>query len=229
MNEAYCQLFLRETRHGILAGVKLPPPTDDLHVSPLLTEKEKEHVLWLPVLRRAAWMGGRVALRLAARHFGIELDSVFSTHRGAPSLPPGLVASISHKRRIAVALLARSSTFTVGVDVEELDRPRPKIARLVLRTPESHRIENLPHAQRWPAIITTFSIKESIFKAIDPIVQRYVGFHEAEVEILPHGDSHIALYLNTLHAPFEIDGRWQVFDSHVVTSVRLRPASLSDR
>ncbi len=89
MNEAYCQLFLRETRHGILAGVKLPPPTDDLHVSPLLTEKEKEHVLWLPVLRRAAWMGGRVALRLAARHFGIELDSVFSTHRGAPSLPPG--------------------------------------------------------------------------------------------------------------------------------------------
>ena len=78
-------------------------------------------------------------------------------------------------------------------------------------------------------IITTFSIKESIFKAIDPIVQRYVGFHEAEVEILPHGDSHIALYLNTLHAPFEIDGRWQVFDSHVVTSVRLRPASLSDR
>lgn len=221
--EAFSLLFLTESPHGVLAGVHLPARTDDIRDIPsLLSPEERAHADALAPLRRVSWIGGRTALHHAARHLGMQLGTVLSTPRGAPALPPGITASISHKPRIALALAERSASDTVGVDLEELDRPRPKIARLVLRAEEIAHVETLPQAQRWRAIVTAFSLKESVFKAIDPHVQRYVGFHEARVQVLGDHQATVVLSLKGQEGPFEIDARWDIVDQHVITSVRAR-------
>jgi 4'-phosphopantetheinyl transferase EntD len=201
----------------------LPARTDDIRDIPsLLSPDERAHATSLAPLRRVSWIGGRAALHHAALHLGMQLGTVLSTPRGAPALPPGITASISHKPRMAIALVDRSASNTVGVDLEELDRPRPKIARLVLRPEEIARVETLPQAQRWRAIVTAFSLKESVFKAIDPHVQRYVGFQEARVEVLGDHQATVVLSLEGQEGPFEIDARWDIVDQHVITSVRAR-------
>ncbi len=227
MPEAFPLHFVTESPHGVLAAVHLPARTVDItddRIPSLLSPEERAHAITLSPLRRVAWIGGRTALHHAARHLGLELGTVLSTPRGAPASPPGITASISHKPRIALALVEQSASDTVGVDLEELDRPRPKIARLVLRAEEIAHVEALPQAQRWRAIVTAFSLKESVFKAIDPHVRRYVGFHEALVVLRDDHQASVTLLLKGQEGPFDLDARWDIVDQHVITSVRARLA-----
>lgn len=138
-------------------------------------------------------------------------------------MPAGLVGSVAHKTRLAVALVDVSEGQTVGVDLEELDRPRPKIARLVLRPEERAAVDALEPLHQWQAIATAFSIKESIFKAIDPYVRRYVGFQEASVDLQESERTLVRLELAQGEGPFCLDARWSLVDGHVLTSVRARP------
>ncbi len=70
----------------------------------------------------------------------------------------------------------------VGVDLEHRptarDLARPSIARRILTAPELDALAELdadPLAQR-ERVILSFAIKEAVYKAIDPTVQRYVQF-----------------------------------------------------
>lgn len=138
-------------------------------------------------------------------------------------MPPGLLGSVAHKTRLAVALVDAAEGQTVGVDLEELDRPRPKIARLVLRPEERAFVDQLEPQHQWQAIATAFSIKEAIFKAIDPYVKRYVGFQEASVQLQGSEHAIVRLELAQGEGPFCLDARWSLVEGHVLTSVRARP------
>ena len=70
--------------------------------------------------------------------------------RGAPALPPGFVASISHKREIAVAIAARAEPTprtTIGIDVEIPRSLRTDIAPRVLTPAERAEIAALDAAR----------------------------------------------------------------------------------
>ncbi len=188
-----------------------------------LTLGEREHAAALAPLRRVSWVGGRVALRLAAREFGWDLGTIEATPRGAPALPQGLAGSIAHKSRLAVALALASDSTTIGVDLEELDRPRPKIARLVLRPEERHLVDEVEPSRRWTEILVRFSLKEAIFKALDPSLQRYIGFQEARVTPRRDGTAHVDLSLRGGEGPFALDARWFIDGEHVIGSVCARP------
>ena len=171
-----------------------------------------------------------MALRIAAQHIGLQLDTVLSTPRGAPNLPRQFVGSISHKRRIAVALIDllapsqpsphQPSAVTVGVDVEELDHQWTELARLVLDREEIDHVESLPDTERSRAIATAFSVKESVFKSIDPHVQRYVWFREARVFVKDDHRADVVMRLREQGRSFDVDARWDTKCGHIVTSVR---------
>jgi 4'-phosphopantetheinyl transferase EntD len=221
--ENFALRFLEPTSHGVVAGVNLPAATQSFAAPPSLTTEERDFVAALAPLRRASFVGGRVALRHAAKHLGWTLETVLSTERGAPAMPPGLIGSVAHKTRLAVALVDAAEGETVGVDLEELDRPRPKIARLVLRPEERAIVDALEPSRQWQAIATAFSIKEAIFKAIDPYVRRYVGFQEASVELQGSEQALVRLELAQGEGPFCLEARWSLVDGHVLSRVRARP------
>jgi 4'-phosphopantetheinyl transferase EntD len=166
--------------------------------------------------------GGRIALRRAAEKLGLNAPPFLSNPRGAPVVPAGWVASVSHKRTLAVGMVARSQEGTLGVDLEDYEPRRLSVARSVLTAKELAEIEPLPEDRRWMSILVRFSIKESIYKALDPYVGRYVGFKEAEVEPRLDGGATVRLFLTEGEGPFETEARYQWLEGRLLTSARIR-------
>ena len=98
--------------------------------------------------------------------------------RGAPVVPRGH-GSIAHKagpeRTIAAAIW---SPALVGIDVERALPPRQPIEQRIL-TPREQAAFGADRRQ----VSLAFAIKEAIYKAVDPVVRRYVGFTEVELDL----------------------------------------------
>jgi enterobactin synthetase component D len=87
-----------------------------------------------------------------------------------------------------VALASRAPTprATLGIDVEDLRPLRTDVSRRVL-TPDERAALPPDGPARDAAVLFAFSAKEAIYKALDPWVHRFVGFHEASVARAPDG------------------------------------------
>ncbi len=121
---------------------------------------------------------------------------------------------------MAIAIAARADGFTLGIDLEEWG-PRPvDIARRVLVDGELRAIGALPEADRWQGLMLRFSLKEAVYKALDPFVERYIAFSEASVEPHEDGSARIELSLRGAEGPFALSAAWFVRDGHVVSIVR---------
>jgi len=105
-------------------------------------------------------------------------------------LPRGIVGSVSHKRTVAVALVAPhrlngGEITTLGIDVEE--RPSTvgasrDIGKRILTPSEQYSLQGLDTNERLEAVRLYFALKEAVYKAIDPYVHRHVRFTEVEIE-----------------------------------------------
>lgn len=209
-----------------MSAIHIPDSPDPVPEQILaeLPPEEAEHAQSLRGYRQVQFVGGRMALRLALEQLGVRAGAMLPDERGAPVVPEGLAGSVSHKRTIAVAMAARSHLGTLGVDVEDYGPPRPSIAPRVLRPEELAAVEAMPEDRRWFAILLRFSIKEAVYKALDPYVRRYVGFHEALVEPDLHGDAVVRLDLTGGEGPFAVEARYEWLRGRILTSVRIRPA-----
>ena len=181
---AFERRFVARLPFGTCVGVSLPPlPVPEAEWPAALHPDERGFARALREPRRAAWIGGRVALRGALEAAGVAVpDAILPTDRGAPRLPAGALGSISHKTALAVALAApaRAPVVTLGVDLEELRPLRADVAERVLTAAEQAALPGAG-ADREACVLRVFSAKEAIYKALDPWVRRFVGFHEAEV------------------------------------------------
>ncbi len=162
-------------------------------------------------------------------------QAILRTDRGAPHMPADIIGSITHKQSLALALAAPRGTAMsggqslcfVGVDLERRpiarDLMRRSIAQRILTSTEFSNLETLDSdqlAQReWVHI--HFAIKEAVYKAIDPLVHRYVSFMEVElahgISGAASGDVPVLLLLPELadtdisaHAQWHLDGNWIV-------------------
>lgn len=214
---------MRELPFGTLAAVSLPEgrdPVPDRYVEDL-PEEERNFARGLRGRRQIEWVGGRLALRLAAAARGLELGPVLPGPKGEPLLPPGVGASISHKRRIAAALVDAGTT-TLGLDIEELAPPRPAIAPRILDPEEHAAWERLPEAERWTFLVRRFSLKEATYKAIYPHLRRFVAFEEAHV---PHAEpGHVSIFLRAREGEprLELEADCLEEEDHVWAMVRAR-------
>lgn len=144
-------------------------------------------------------------------------------------IPSSLAGSISHKRDLAIGMASQSANGTVGVDLEDYAPARPGIASHVLSEAEQAAIAELPENRRWIALLVRFSIKESVYKALDPYVHRYVGFHEAMVDPDLQGSARVELNLANGEGPFEVDARYEWLYGRLMTSVRIKPDERASR
>ncbi|MFT3775660.1 MAG: 4'-phosphopantetheinyl transferase superfamily protein [Minicystis sp.] len=210
-----------------VAGVTDDPP-EPAAMARLLPE-EHAFAAGLAPLRRGTWVAGRLALAAALAEVGAPRIPLLATPRGAPAVPPGFVGSVSHKRNVAIAVAAPDTGAGLGADIEELLPSKHDISRRILTPAELEALDALPPEERFRRVLVVFSIKESIYKAVDPFVRRYVGFKEAEVDPGPRAPGlHAAvarLSLERGDRSFEVEAIWIELAAHVITSARVRPTA----
>src|SRR5690606_4245768 len=115
----------------------------------------------------------------------------------------------------------------LGLDVERL-LPTARADRLaaeILTPSERVGYAELPDAQRAFQVTLTFSIKESLFKALYPLVQKRFYFQEAEL-IQQDAAGHARLrLLNDLSPQWqtgaELEGQFAVFDDYLLSLVSI--------
>lgn len=207
-----------------MCAVQIPDNPEPVPESILATlpTSEANHAKGLRGYRQGQFVGGRIALRHALGQLGTRSGALLSDDRGAPVLPPGMVGSVSHKRDLAIAMVAPDRGWKLGVDLEDYAPERLRIASHVLREEEIEAIASLPDHRRWIALVLRFSIKESIYKALDPFVNRYVAFSEACVTPDLEGAATVSLHLAQGEGPFEVEARYHWLWGRIVTSVRIR-------
>jgi 4'-phosphopantetheinyl transferase EntD len=196
------------TPHGLCVLVEV----DDLESAlATLPAEEQAHANALAELRRREHVAGRAALHHGLGDFS---SPILSDDRGAPIMPAGWLGSVSHKAARAGALVAPASLGGyVGLDLEAAAPPKVDIARRIL-TPRE--LGQLPAnaLERGRATTLRFAIKEAIYKAIDPMLRRYVGFTEVELEIA--GDA-IAV---TTQLPLAIEATWREHEGFWLATAR---------
>ena len=146
--------------------------------------------------RQAEYLAGRLCARtaleqvngtLSAQQQGRSLPISSAPGLGedrAPIWPAHVSGSITHSHGWAAAIVAPNTMWRgLGLDAETLlDGPRAeRLAGEILTPAEMQRLAQLPAAQQAQLVTLTFSIKESLFKALYPLVLKRFYFEHAEV------------------------------------------------
>jgi enterobactin synthetase component D len=233
--------FRIDLPHGRCVGVRIPASGEEDSLLALalglasLADEERAHLEALPPARKTSWLAGRIALHEALRDLKLDHSPILSNTRGAPDLPDDVTGSISHKRTLAVALAARRCDgLCVGVDIEPAPglppapsesrwEDRPDISSRVMTPAELARLAALPVPQRRREVILYFSIKEAIYKALNPALGRYVSFQEATICPAPDGSVTVTLELSKREGPFRVEARWLEIAGHLLTTAAVWP------
>lgn len=173
------------------------------------------------VKRKAEFFAGRFCSAILLNHLGLPVQVAIANNR-APVWPRGATGAISHSRRHALSVVTRDKLL-VGVDIEHYLSPE-RASRLgpSIITPEEHALlpRSLSHQQ---ALTLCFSAKESAYKAIYPLVGRYVDFLQAAIQVdHPQHTFSICLSRGILgDTAVEIAGHFQLCDDFVLTYVSI--------
>ena len=199
---------LVETPHGRCAVIELLDEELDVALAALPGE-EQEAAGRMSGARRRELIAGRTAM-----HQLIDrAHPVLANERGAPVVPAGMTGSISHKLARAAALIAMADEGFVGVDLERAAPTKLDIAKRILTVNEVR----VAGAE----LLRVFAIKEAIYKAIDPIVQRYVGFQEVELVVGQGGEVKVSV-VDAGRLPVAIEAWWTELDGHWLATARAR-------
>ena len=215
-------LFDIQLQLGTCVGVQLPAlaDLDQELVFSFLTKDEQQFAQNLKPIRRRTFVGGRIALRRAFKQALADTVSVLPDERGAPHLPAGLQGSISHKDSIAVALVSDDVKGFVGVDIETVGPSKQNIENMILRPEEIKDLGQLDSVSSEQEVLLRFSLKEAVYKSLDPYVGRYVGFKEVAVKPLSSGRAEIQYELAQGEGPFVTELFWRQQESFFLTTAK---------
>ncbi|QKJ87886.1 4'-phosphopantetheinyl transferase superfamily protein [Paramixta manurensis] len=151
---------------SLFAACGIPPPA---HLSKAVKK------------RQAEYLASRYLAQQVMSHYGIGHFLLQNSRDRAPIWPLGIAASLSHTHHCAV-LLSTDTDQLVGVDIEQLIAAEVAagLQETLLVAAESQRLarSGLSFTQ---AITVAFSLKESLYKALYPHSQQFIGFHDAMV------------------------------------------------
>lgn len=176
--------------------------------------------------RQAEYLAGRICARDALLALTGEARIPAIGADRAPVWPERIVGSITHSGGRAAAVVAsRDHCQSLGMDIERL-LPAARAERL---SPEIMTLAE--HARMDPAqvdtvVTLTFSLKESLFKALYPLVGKRFYFEHAEV-LHWSAQGHARLRLLTDLSPqfcsgFEIDGQFAWLEGYLLSLVTVR-------
>ncbi|MBD9484693.1 4'-phosphopantetheinyl transferase superfamily protein [Pseudomonas sp. PDM14] len=177
--------------------------------------------------RQSEHLAGRLCAREALRQLG-ESGTPGRDEDGAPRWPAGTLGSISHGAGQAAALVAHSSQWQgLGLDLEKrlsVERAR-KLAGEILTPAELQRAGDLPNEGFALLVTLTFSLKESLFKALYPLVRQRFYFHDAELLAwADDGSARLRLLIDlspAWHSGRELNGQFALYDDRLLSLVAI--------
>lgn len=134
--------------------------------------------------RQAEFLAGRICAKAALQQLeGLSFSPAIGEDR-APVWPAHITGSITHSTGRAAAIVAKKAHWRgLGMDMENLLNAEraERLAGEILTAPELQRMAagRRDHLALW--VTLTFSVKESLFKALYPIVKQRFYFEHAEV------------------------------------------------
>lgn len=135
--------------------------------------------------RRTEYLAGRLCTRAALQEvLGMSTVPEIGTDR-APLWPPGAVGAITHGHGEAAALVGDQRQWQgLGLDREHWLAPAraERLRRELLTMEENAVVDDLTTEQRARHITLTFSVKESLFKALYPLTGRRFYFQDAALD-----------------------------------------------
>jgi len=134
--------------------------------------------------RKAEFSTGRALAAHAMRLLQQPGQAILQGDSNEPLWPEGIVGSITHNSRKCLVALAFDHVCSgIGIDVEESGADVGEIAHLIMRADEWRGAHEPASAQDDARVRLTFSVKESIFKAVYARWRHFVEFDEVRLEI----------------------------------------------
>jgi 4'-phosphopantetheinyl transferase EntD len=163
---------------GLLIGHRMISQGDELTLLP----QEKESLSFLTIERRRASGAARHVARKLMNSMGFAELPILRGTDGAPIWPSGIVGSMAHDNRIAVASVGLQRDLdTVGIDIESVDPLPPDMLELIATPMEQCAIADNPLGAK-----LLFVIKEAVYKAVYPLDHKFLDFHDIDVDLANH-------------------------------------------
>lgn len=132
--------------------------------------------------------------------------------------------SISHSATLAAAAVTLDPALQgIGIDIEAHTRLDEPLHKRLFTPTESQHFADLQAAVKHPEAVT-FSAKEAVYKAINPIAGLMIGFTEVEITLDPNRREFRAAYLPDTDATNRRNlilnsgqGYFQTLQNHVLT------------
>ncbi len=135
---------------------------------------------------------GRSCARLALSMLGQPPGPVGRGKHREPLWPAGFIGSISHAGSHAAAAVAATDLFLgIGLDMEFADPIEDSLIASICRPGEIDCVDDGEDIGYRAKLL--FSIKESIYKCVWPLIRQFVDFTEIEVRLVDDSDRYEAI------------------------------------
>ncbi len=144
-----------------------------------------------------------------------------------PLWPNKLIGSISHSADSCLAVVSSDSWIkSLGVDIEKREGIKPGVRDLICLPEELSMLgEYQENPEAWKLI---FSAKESVYKALFPIAEKWIGFSDAKLQFDFEEQCFTAEMDKSLELPNDVgslvSGRFSISANYILTVVEV-PAS----
>ncbi|MBY3252516.1 4'-phosphopantetheinyl transferase family protein [Rhizobium laguerreae] len=170
--EAFCAMF----PPGVNVDARVIHPS---YVHELLPDEAILAAGFAPA-RLAEFATGRASLRFVIERLTGRVTPVEIGQRREPILPNGVVGSITHSAGVVAAAVAPAAVFAgIGLDMEVASRVSVELLPSLISAREARAKPAGLECSVWLAM--HFAGKEAVFKAIHPIIRRYIDFHDIEL------------------------------------------------
>jgi 4'-phosphopantetheinyl transferase EntD len=160
---------------GVAVGHRLISPGDE-HA--LLKEEIPALAASVVKVRRASG-AARIVARQLLTQLGYANCALPKGPTGAPVWPAGIVGSLAHDSRVAVAAVGmRADVGALGIDVEPAECLPSELLDLVATPQERLNLGDDVYRGR-----LLFVAKEAVYKAVHPLDQTFLEHHDVEINL----------------------------------------------
>jgi len=191
-----------------------------------LSSEEQTTMANFAGLRRSTYSSGRVCAGRALTSLGQRSHSIAAKSDGSARWPDGVIGSISHTDQWAIAAAAKLShvdAMAIGVDLERIKAFTEGVLTLIAGEEER---ENLHlHSLSDEHAVRLFSLKESIYKCLSPVLGEFIRFHDVELLDLSSSTPRVVFHSSALETriePQKLELRWRRVAGHMLTLAWLR-------
>lgn len=175
--------------------------------------------------RRNEFAAGRAMARAALARLGFSARSIPVGENREPLWPDGAVGSISHDGNLCIAVAASEMDVALlGIDLTMRAPLEAEVVKMICTAEEIAAAKNSIDRLRFDPYKLIFSIKESVYKCLFPVVQEVFDFHCVSVSLDPASEvATVSLLDRELFSErmcaLRIEARYCSFDDFLFSAV----------